>query len=197
MAQSSDYPVQYSVDYAEQRNRLTVFFRPILAIPVHIVYAFVALSGIALGFPVLLTILFRRKYPRWMFDFNLELRRFAARHFAYSGPFIGWLLLLTDAYPSTDERQSVHLDIQYPDDLNRFLPLVKWILAIPHYIVLWILWLVTFWVALIAWFAILFTGSYPRALFDFSVGVLRYHFRVDAYMGMLATDEYPPFRLSP
>ena len=197
MAQSSDYPVQLSVDYAEQRNRLTVFFRPILAIPMHIMWAFVALSGFVLGFSVLLTILFRRKYPRWMFDFNLELRRFAARHLAYSGPTIWLSLLLTDAYPSTDERQSVHLDIKYPDDLNRFLPLVKLILAIPHFIVLGILWVLMFWVGLIAWFAILFTGSYPRSLFDFSVGVLRWHFRVDAYWLMLATDEYPPFRLSP
>ena len=191
MAQSSDYPVQYSVDYAESRNRLTTLFRPILAIPLAIVGAFVVLSGFALGFSVLLTILFRGKYPRWMFDFNLELGRFLARISAYIG-------LLTDEYPSTDERQSVHLDIQYPEKLNNFLPLVKWILAIPHIIVLAILGDVVMpLVTIVAWFAILFTGRYPRALFDFSVGVQRWGTRVGAYWLMLGTDEYPPFRLSP
>ena len=193
MAQSSDHPVQLSVDYAESRNRLTVLFRLILAIPLVIVGAFVLLSGFVLGFSVLLTILFRGKYPRWMFDFNLELRRFLNRIAAY-----GWPLLLTDAYPSTDERQSVHLDIEYPENLNNFLPLVKLILAIPHFIVFAILWNVVMpLVGIITWFAILFTGSHPRVLFDFSVGVLRWGARVDAYVWMLATDEYPPFRLSP
>ena len=190
MAQSSDYPVQYSVDYAEQRNRLTTLFRIILSIPINIVYSVLNYAAGFIFLPTVLMLLFRGKYPRWWFDFNLELRRFYLRTTAYTG-------LLVDEYPSTDEHQSVHLDIQYPEKLNNFLPLVKWILAIPHYIVLMVLLIVWLFVTIIAWFAILFTGSYPRSLFDFSVGLGRYGERVNAYMFMLATDEYPPFRLSP
>ena len=190
MAQSSDYPVQYSVDYAESRNRLTTLFRIILGIPINIVYTVLSWAAGLIVLPVVVMLLFRGKYPRWWFDFNLELRRFQARINAYNG-------FLVDEYPSTDERQSVHLDIEYPEKLNNFLPLVKWILAIPHYIVMLVLLIIWLFVTIIAWFAILFTGSYPRALFDFSVGLGRYGARVDAYMAMLATDEYPPFRLSP
>jgi len=145
---------------------------------------------VALFTATLLVILFRKKYPRWWFDFGLELRRFSTRVSVY-------LAMMQDAYPSTDERQSVHLDIEYPDDLNRWLPLVKWILAIPHYIVLAVLGAISAVVIIVAWFAILFTGSYPRPLFDFVVGVGRWFARVDAYAFLLATDEYPPFRLSP
>ena len=107
---------------------------------------------------------------------------------------------MDDRYPSTDEQQSVHLDFAYPDarsDLNRWLPLVKWLLAIPHYIVLFFLWIAARRRVIVAWFAILFTGRYPRGLFDFVVGVLRWHNRVVGYAFMLVTDEYPPFRLSP
>ena len=218
MAQSSDYPVQYSVDYPESSNRITVLFRIILAIPVLFLSGLFTYSSVeqyvqyrlgdsdqppmvfsetitiapvaALFTATLLVILFRKKYPRWWFDFHLELNRFLARVGAY-------LAMMQDAYPSTDERQSVHLDIEYPDNLNRFLPLVKWILAIPHVIVLAFLSIVAILVIIVVWFAILFTGSYPRSLFDFLVGVGRWWWRVDAYAFMLATDRYPPFRLSP
>jgi len=138
-------------------------------------------------------ILFRQKYPRWWFDWNREVLRFENRITAY-------LALMDDHYPSTDERQSVHLDFPYPDaqrDLNRWLPLVKWLLAIPHYIVLLFLWLAALVSVVIAWFAILFTGRYPRGLFEFVDGVLRWTNRVGAYAFILVTDEYPPFRLSP
>jgi hypothetical protein len=137
-------------------------------------------------------IVFRRKYPRWWFDWNRELLRFSNRVSAY-------MLLMEDRYPSTDEEQYVHLDVDYPDagrDLNRWLPLVKWLLAIPHYVVLVFLWIAAFFAAIAAWFAIMFTGRYPRPLFDFVEGVLRWENRVVAYAAILATDRYPPFRLS-
>lgn len=204
------YPVQFSVDYPEgPRNRLTALVRIILAIPILIIVALVsgysssgnltidqATSPLVVGGVVwtatILMLLFRRKYPRWWFDWNLELQRFSARVGAYIG-------LLRDEYPSTDEEQSVHLDIPYPDagqDLNRFMPLVKWLLAIPHYIILFVLSLIAFIVTIIAWFAILIVGRYPRGMFDFVVGVTRWGYRVAAYAFLLTTDRYPPFRLS-
>jgi uncharacterized protein DUF4389 len=140
----------------------------------------------------MLMILFRQKYPRWWFDFARELTRFEYRVGAY-------LALLTDKYPSTDEEQSVHLEVDYPDverDLNRWLPLVKWLLAIPHYIVLVVLTMLAIVAILIAWFAILFTGRYPRGLFNFVAGVGRWTLRVQAYAFLLVTDRYPPFSLS-
>ena len=107
---------------------------------------------------------------------------------------------MDDRYPSTDERQSVRLDFPYPNagrELNRWLPLVKWFLAIPQYIVLLFLYLGALLVVIAAWFAILFTGRYPRGLFDYMVGVGRWHNRVVAYAFILVTDRYPPFRMAP
>jgi hypothetical protein len=149
-------------------------------------------GGLLVAGPLLM-ILFREKYPRWWFDFNLELLRFTNRVGAY-------LFLLSDRYPSTDEQQYVRLDVPYPDvqrDLNRWLPLVKWFLAIPHYIVLAFLWLGALFAGIAAWFAILFTGRHPRGLFDYLVGVGRWTNRVTAYAFLLVTDRYPPFRLGP
>jgi hypothetical protein len=205
---SASYPVQFDVDYPDRPlNRLTTFFRLILVIPIGIVLSLVSgqmtvipmrwaqvvviTAGGLLFLPVLLLILFRRKYPRWWFDWNLELLRFGNRVSTY-------IALLRDEYPSTDEQQAVHLDIRYPDaerELNRWLPLVKWLLAIPHYIVLFALGIVTFFAVIISWFAILFTGRYPHALFDFVVGFFRWQNRVTAYAILLVTDTYPPFRL--
>jgi hypothetical protein len=150
-------------------------------------------AGGLLFFGPLLMILFRQKYPRWWFDWNVELQRFTNRVGVY-------LALMDDRYPATDQQQSVHLDYVYPDaarDLNRWLPLVKWILAIPHYIVLFVLWIAAIVVVIIAWFAILFTGRYPRGLFDFVEGVIRWGVRVIAYAFLLVTDRYPPFALTP
>ncbi len=189
---NDDYPVQYSVDYGDgTRNRLTTLFRLITMIPILVVLMAVTYSSVVIA--ALLMILFRQKYPKWMFDFQLEMVRFNARVSAY-------ISLLTDEYPSTDEEQSVHLDIAYPDaatELNRFLPLIKWLLAIPHYIVLIVLQIIALVVTIIAWFAIIITGKYPEGMFNFVVGVTRWSYRVTAYAFLLATDRYPPFRLSP
>ena len=186
------YPIHFSVDYPEAPlNRLTTFFRLITMIPIVVVVELVAEGGI-LFLPPLLMILFRQKYPRWWFDWNLALSKFQNRVSAY-------VLLLRDEFPSTDEDQAVHLDIPYPDvqaNLNRWLPLVKWILAIPHYIILVFLWIALIVAVIIAWFAILFTGRYPAGLFGFVVGVMRWSIRVIAYAFVLVTDRYPPFNLS-
>ncbi len=209
--QQPAYPVQFSVDYPDRAlDRLTTFFRIFVAIPILIVLGsvagqtwqytsakntavIVAGAGGLLFFGPLLMILFRQKYPRWWFDWNLELLRFSNRVGVY-------LLLMDDRYPSTDEQQSVHLDFPYPDvprELNRWMPLVKWFLAIPHYIVLFFLEVATVVVVIVAWFAILFTGRYPRGIFDFVEGVVRWHNRVVGYAFLLVTDRYPPFRLAP
>ena len=173
-------------------NRLTTFFRLFCVIPIAIVYAFFVGAGAGLIFmPALLMLVFRRKYPLWWFEFNRELLRFVTRISIYMG-------LLTDRYPSTDDQQDLALELPQPDgaQLNRWLPLIKWFLAIPHYIVLIVLYIGASFAVLFAWFAILFTGRYPRGLFDFVVGVTRWHMRVVAYAFALVTDEYPPFKLS-
>ncbi len=206
----SGYPVQFTVEYPERDlNRLTTFFRLFAAIPILIVLAAVAggtwrndsgqdititiagAGGLLFLAPLLL-IVFRQKYPRWWVDWNLELQRFSNRVLVY-------LALMDDRYPSTDEAQAVRLDYRYPDvprELNRWLPLVKWLLAIPHYFVLFFLGVAATITVIVSWFAILFTGRYPRSLFDFAEGVIRWHNRVIAYAFTLVTDDYPPFRLS-
>jgi Domain of unknown function (DUF4389) len=207
------YPVRFAVDYPDRAlNRLTTAFRIFTVIPIAIVLGSIGSYGAQWGddagsqgttyaagaagllfVPPLLMILFRQKYPRWWFEWNLQLLRFTNRVGVY-------LALMNDRYPSTDEEQAVHLDAPYPDarsDLNRWLPLVKWLLAIPHYIVLAFLWLGLLIVVIVAWFAILFTGRFPRGLFDYVEGVIRWHNRVIGYAFILVTDAYPPFRLRP
>jgi hypothetical protein len=205
------YPVSFAVEYPDrQLNRLTTALRIFTVIPIAIVLGTiggyndqwgagaetttVAVGGTGLLFlPPLLMILFRQKYPRWWFDWNRELLRFVNRVGVY-------VALMDDRYPSTDEQQAVRLDFEYPDarlGLNRWLPLVKWFLAIPHYIVLFFLYIGAFVVVIVAWFAILFTGRYPRELFDYVEGVIRWHNRVVGYAFILVADEYPPFRLRP
>jgi hypothetical protein len=193
------YPIQFSVDYPDRPlNRLTTGLRIFTAIPIVILLATVNGAGYAgagglLIVGPLLMILFRQKYPRWWFEWNRELVRFQNRVGVY-------VALMDDRYPSTDERQAVRLDFDYPDpprDLNRWLPLVKWLLAIPHYVVLFFLYIGAVIAIVIAWFAILFTGRYPRGLFDYLVGVGRWHNRVLGYALLLVTDRYPPFSLAP
>ena len=205
------YPVRFSVDYPDRDlNRLTTGLRIFTVIPIVIVLGAIegysgqwggdartstyVIGGTGLLFlPPLLMLVFRQKYPRWWFDWNLELLRFTNRVGVY-------FALMDDRYPSTDEQQAVHLDFGYPDarlGLNRWLPLVKWFLAIPHYIVLAFLYLGVILVVIAAWFAILFTGRYPRGIFDYVEGVIRWHNRVVGYAFILVTDQYPPFRLRP
>jgi hypothetical protein len=204
-----DYPVRFSVDRPDRElDRLSTAFRIILAIPIIVLLGTLDPGGwatndrgeeVALGaagllvFPPLLMILFRQKYPYWWFDWNLELLRFTNRVGVY-------VALMDDRYPATDERQAVHLDVERPNvprDLNRFLPLVKWLLALPHYIVLFFLSIGALVAVIVAWFAIVFTGRYPAGLFSFVEGVIRWHNRVVGYAFFLVTDRYPPFRLAP
>jgi uncharacterized protein DUF4389 len=205
----SPYPVTFSVDYPERKlNRVSTFFRIFAAIPILLLAALLPGGSIAAGeyaggtwagaisagslvfAPVVPMLLFRKKYPRWWYDWNLELLRFSNRIGVY-------LALMDDRYPSTEERQAVHLDFPYPDGerLSRGLPLVKWLLAIPHYIVLCFLYIGVFFAVIAAWFAILFSGRYPRGIFDFVEGTIRWHNRVVGYAFTLVTDRYPPFRL--
>lgn len=208
------YPISFSIDYPDRKlDRLTSFFRPITVIPILIILSLMTGAGYPWGgggewqwqwggyqyatagllvLPLILMLLFRQKYPKWWFDWNVALTKFSIRVSAYSA-------LLRDEYPSTDEDQAVHIDIPYPDaqkDLNRGLPLVKWFLAIPHYVVLAFLGIAVVVVVVIAWFAILFTGRYPKSLFDFVVGAFRWSLRVAVYAFLLTTDRYPPFSLS-
>ncbi len=208
----SEYPVTFDVEYPDRSlNRLTTFFRIFTVIPIAILVTTItgfstefdqvgeqaetiSLGGVGiLVIPVVLMLLFRRKYPRWWFDWNLNLQRFLNRIGVY-------LLLMDDRYPSTDEEQAVRLLYPYPDverELGRGMPLVKWLLAIPHYVVLLFLHIGVFFAVVGAWFAILFTGRYPRGIFDFVEGVLRWHNRVVGYAFALVTDRYPPFSLRP
>ena len=201
----TDYPATLEIDYPESdRDWFTTLLRPILVVPIAIILALVSGPGVhakaetwsgaaggLLFFATALMLVFRQKYPGWWFDWNVALMAFSLRVMAY-------LALLRDEYPSTEDEQAVHLSIGYPDaqvDLNRWLPLVKWFLAIPHFIVLCVLSVAAVGCVILAWFAILLGGRYPRSLFDFVVGVMRWWVRVAAYAVLLTTDRYPPFRL--
>jgi len=199
----SGFPATLEIDYPDRElDRLTTVFRLFTIIPIAVILALLTRGTVHAGaanhvvgsggivfLATVLMLLFRQKYPRWWFDWNLALTRFSTRVAVY-------LALLRDEYPSADDEQAVHIQIPYPDakqELNRWLPLVKWFLAIPHYVVLWFLSIAAFLCVIIAWFAILFTGRYPRSLFDFVVGVFRWWLRVAAYAFLLTTDRYPPF----
>lgn len=218
MMESKQYPARLEVDYPDKLDRLTTLLRFFWIIPVLIILGLISDAGqtvtktvflneagqviettretaggliSGLSVATALMLLFTLTYPRWWFDFVRELTRFSARVGAYAA-------LLTDQYPSVVEEQAVHLEIDYPNvenDLNRWMPLVKWFLALPHYIVLAFLSVGAVFVVIFAWFAILFTGKYPEGLFNYVVGVFRWWLRVEAYAFLLVTDEYPPFSL--
>lgn len=224
MAKSNNYPLTLEIDYQEKHSRIKTLFRLFLAIPVLIIFLLLigpggsdynnddnitnetkieqdcetdrnyggsAGAAGAVVIPTLLMIVFRKKYPKWWFDWNLEISRFGTRIGSY-------MLFLRDEYPSTDEEQAIHLNIQYPNvekDLHRLLPLVKWLFAIPHYIVLALLCIPAIFAVIIAWFSVIFTAKYPRSIFDFIVGIQRWNLRVCAYSFLLVTDTYPPFSL--
>ena len=218
MTSPAEYAARLEIDYPEKLSRLTTFFRIIWIIPIAIILGLISgsgetvtntfvlneageivdvsrntVGGLASGMTMatVLMILFRQRYPRWWFDFSRELTRFGARVGAYA-------VMLTDVYPSTEDEQAVHLEIDYPNveaDLNRWLPLFKWLFAIPHYIVLFFFTIGAFFAVVLAWFVILVTGQYPKGLFDFVVGVGRWWLRVAAYAFLLVTDVYPPFSL--
>jgi hypothetical protein len=203
----NNYPADLNIDYPEKSDRLTTFFRIFTVIPILIILGLLVSGPYeshseqgwrymyhSAGFvvvPTVLMILFRKKYPRWWFDWNLALTKFATRVFSY-------LILLTDEYPSTDQDQAVHIEIPYPDaknELRRGMPLIKWFLAIPHVFILCFLYVAVVVITIISWFSILFTGNYPEGLFKFVVGVMRWSLRVSAYAVLLTTDKYPPFSL--
>lgn len=198
METTTTHPVRFSVDYPDRAlDRTTTALRLIAALPILAVLLAVsggsgdslaAGAGGVLFLGPLLMLVFRRTYPRWWFDFNLELQRFTNRVVAY-------LALLDDRYPSATDRQAVHLDYPEPEGLSRWLPLVKWLLAVPHYVVLAVLHAGAVVAVVAAWFAILVTGRYPRPLFDYVTGVLRWSNRVTGYAFTLVTDRYPPFSL--
>jgi len=184
------YPVNLKIEYSEKSNKLTALFRLVLIIPIILTLALIAPAE-AFSIAIALMILFREKYPKWWFDWNVGITKFIYRIAAYG-------LLMRDEYPSTEDEQAVQVDIPYPDtkkDLNRWMPLVKWFLAIPHFIALVFMFIAVVFCTIFAWFAILFTGRYPRGIFDFVEGFLRWSLRVNAYAFLLTTDQYPPFKL--
>ena len=185
------YPINLKIEYSEKSNKSTALFRLVLIIPIILILALISSYAEALSIAVALMIIFKEKYPKWWFDWNVGITKFIYRIAAYG-------LLLRDEYPSTDEDQAIQVDLPYPDvkqDLNRWKPLVKWILVIPHFIVLVFMFIAVVFCTVFAWFAILFTGRYPKVIFDFVKGFLRWSLRVNAYAILLITDEYPPFRL--
>lgn len=201
MKTNNEYPISLTIDYPNRPlDRVSTFLRIFVVIPILIILGLLQaggddIQGLLAGFvflPTLLMLLFCQKYPKWWFDWNFNLVGFAARVAAY-------MALLSDVYPSTDEEQYVHLQLPYPDakkDLNRWMPLVKWFLAIPHYIVLAVLSFIVVLVVIFCWFVILFTGRIPKKFFEFITGVFRWYLRVAGYALLLTTDQYPPFSLA-
>ena len=182
-------PVKLESDYPERLSRGLIFVKGILAIPNLLglaLYAIAAWFAVSVAW---FAILFTGRIPRGLFDFILGYQRWAVRTNAY-------LMLMTDQYPpfsgNADVAYPARLTCDYPERLSRGLIFVKGILAIPHFIVLGLYGIAAWFVVDIAWFAILFTGRFPRPLFDFVVGYQRWSARVNCYVFLLH-DEYPPF----
>jgi hypothetical protein len=190
VAGAPGYPVRYDVEYPEELSRWLIFVKWLLAIPHFMIVWALSIAAGVMGFIAFFAILLTKRYPRDLFDFVVNFNRWSLNVDAYT-------MLLRDEYPPFSwepGRYAVTYEVDYPEQLNRWLPLIKWLLAIPHIIVLLFLFIGAFVAWVIAWFAILFTKQFPHGLFDFVVGVTRWQYRVDAYTGLLR-DEYPPFSL--
>ncbi|MBI2912499.1 MAG: DUF4389 domain-containing protein [Chloroflexi bacterium] len=189
-AQASTYPLRFDVEYPEKLSRLLIFVKWLLAIPhLLILYALGAVTGM-ITFIAFFAILFTKRYPQGLFDFVVNVYRWQANVGAY-------IFLLRDEYPPfTWEagKYPVTFEVDYPEQLSRWLIFIKWLLVIPNIIVFFLLLIVAYVVEMIAWLAILFTGGIPRGLFDFLVGVARWSFRINAYSNLLR-DDYPPFSM--
>lgn len=181
------------------RKRLSVFFRPLLLLPVVILLSLLGGSslsddsswGSTVFLALALIVIFTGTYPTWLLTFIHGLQAFELKIGAYA-------LLLRDEYPSLADRpfaQVLYPNIEGGARLKRFMPLVKWFLAIPHYVVLLLTGIAVFLLTVLAWFSILFTGRYPTSFLPFVVGWLKYYNRVVGYAFTLVTDQYPQFRL--
>ena len=191
MGEYADYAARLDIDYPGRSNRLTVLFRLLLAIPVAIIVGLIQGTRIIqlVWLLVVLALLLVKRYPEILWTVQRWFAIFSTRTTLY-------LDLLIDGYPWDDDPTAkIELDDPDPERLSRFLPLIKWLLALPHYIVLALLLIVSTVCIILSWFAILITGSYPAPLFNFVLGVNRWAFRVNAYTFVLNTDRYPPFSL--
>jgi hypothetical protein len=188
----STYPLVFDVEYPEKLSRWLIFVKGLLAVPHWIIlYALLAVAQV-ITVIAWFAILFTGRYPKGMFVFVVGIYRWYYNVIAYAA-------LLRDDYPPfslSAGQYPLTFDVEYPERLSRLLIFFKWLLIIPHLIVLVLLGIV-YWITLvIAWFAILFTGRYPRGLFNYAVGLLRWGARINAYY-MLMRDDYPPFSLAP
>lgn len=189
-APSSGYPLRFDVEYPERLSRWLIFVKWLLAIPHFIVLYLLGLISELFLLIAFFSILFTKKFPRGLFDFIVNVYRWNANVLAYVG-------LLRDEYPpfSWDAgKYPVTFEVDYQEEMGRFLPLIKWFLAIPHIIALMFIFIIAALLWFIAFFAILFTGKFPRGMFDFIVGAIRWNYRLNAYAYLLR-DEYPPFSL--
>jgi len=187
-AAGAGYPLRFDVQYPEALSRWKIFVKWLLAIPhFAVVYVVAAVMTVIAFF----SILFTGKYPEGLFRFVVNVSRWNANLMAYVG-------LMRDEYPpfSWDPGQyPVTYDVDYPPELKRWAPLYKWLLAVPHLIALLVVFIIAYIMWVVAFFAILFTGRFPKGPFDFIVGALRWNYRVSAYTSLLR-DEYPPFSTS-
>ena len=186
------YPLAFDVEYPEKLSRLLIFAKWLLAVPHWIIlYALMAVAQ-AITVVAWFAILFTGRYPKGLFVFVVGIYRWYYNVIAYAA-------LLRDDYPPfslSAGQYPLTFHVEYPKRLSRLLIFFKWLLIIPHLIVLVLLGIV-YWITLvIAWFAILFTGRYPKGLFNFGVGLFRWGARINAYY-MLMRDDYPPFSLAP
>ena len=185
------YPVRLDIQYAESLSRLT-FLKWILAIPHYLIIYALNIVFEVISLIAFFAILFTGAYPRSLFDFAVNTQRWRMN-------LVGYVMLIREEYPPFSFEPGLYpvtFEVDYPANLQRFAPLYKWILAIPHFIIVAVLGFVAFFVVFIAGFSVLFTGKYPEGMYKFVVGVQRWTMRVQLY-ALFMTDEYPPFSLDP